>query len=96
MFASNPLISLFVVSVIFLSIVDTGAYSFNPVIRIIGYRAYVVRDQNDIQYLLIVRQNLSTSKIEIPVNEISANVLVARRNIDVRQLPYMRDPKEKR
>ena len=76
---SNLVVIFYVVVVIFMSIVDTGAYNFNPVLLLLGYRFYEVKDNEDMHHILILERNLTQSKKEISVNRISDNVWIERK-----------------
>ena len=78
-FDGNLVIIFYVVVIIFMSIVDTGAYNFNPVMILLGYKFYEVKDNEDMHHLLILRRNLTQSKKEIFVNRISDNVWIERK-----------------
>ena len=56
---------------------DIGAYNFNPVMRIFGYRVYEVKDTDNVHHLLITREVLRKPGIEtIQVRRISHDVYV--------------------
>lgn len=76
---SNLIVIFYVVVVIFMSIVDTGAYNFNPVLLLLGYKFYEVKDNEDMHHILILERNLTQSKKEISVNRISDNIWIERK-----------------
>ena len=58
LFNNSILVILYVLFIVFVSIVDVGAYNFNPVIRMMGYRFYEIKDSENIRHLLILKRNL--------------------------------------
>lgn len=73
---------IYVAIIITASMVDIGAYNFNHVIRIAGYRCYEVKDEFDITHLLIVRKRLTRTKRKVLVNKISDDVWIVRKGHD--------------
>ena len=67
---------IYVLLIVFIAIIDVGAYNFNPIIRFCGYRFYTVKDSEGIPHLLIIKKNLRKTGIEIPVNRISDDVWI--------------------
>ena len=64
--SSGWLTSSFVLAVIILAIALTGAFHFNPVMRLVfGYRFYSVRSSHGVSYLLISKRDLLRSGQEI-------------------------------
>ena len=53
---------LVVFALIIAIIIDIGAYNFNPVMRVFGYRAYEVKDTDDVHHLLITRKTLRVAR----------------------------------
>ena len=70
------LTSTFVLAIIVLAVAYTGAFHFNPVMRLFGYRFYAVKDQQGITKLLISKRNLLQSKKEVKTAMLSWNVLL--------------------
>ena len=82
---------VYVFVVVLLCIVDAGAYNFNPIVRLFGYRFYTVKDHNNVQSLLIIRDKLTAPNVNVDVNKISDDVLIVRRNTDVSQIFHSRN-----
>ena len=74
MFARGWFTNIYVVVIVTLAFVDVGAFQFNPMMRMIGYRFYIVKDQKGVSHLLISRQVLRSPGTEIPVVPISHDV----------------------
>ena len=74
LFARGWLTNIYVISIITLVFVDVGAFQFNPMMRLIGYRFYIVKNQDGISYLLISKQVLKETGIEVPVVPISHDI----------------------
>ena len=68
--------TLMVFAFIILIINDIGAYNFNPVMRMWGYRVYEIKDTDNVHHLLITRKVLRKPGIEIQVRRISHDVYV--------------------
>ena len=77
-FTGGLLTGIYVLVIVFIAIVDVGAYNFNPVIRICGYRFYTVKDKENVPHLLIIKKNLREAEIEIPVHRISDDVWICK------------------
>ena len=78
-FDGNLVVIFYVVIILFMSIVDTGAYNFNPLMLLLGYKFYAIKDNEDMHHLLILERNLTQSKKKISVNRISENVWIERK-----------------
>lgn len=74
MFARGWLTNIYVIFIITIAFVDVGAFQFNPMMRLIGYRFYIVKNKNGVSYLLISKKVLKTPGIEIPVVPISHDI----------------------
>ena len=74
LFARGWLTNIYVISIITLVFVDVGAFQFNPMMRLIGYRFYIVKNQDGISYLLISKRVLKETGIEVPVVPISHDI----------------------
>ena len=70
---------LYIVIFIVITIVvsDISAYQYNLVMRILGYRFYVIKDRDDIDCLLITRKRLRTPDIERDVIQLYEDVYIA-------------------
>ena len=82
MFARGWFTNTYIIVIVTLVFVDVGAFQFNPMMRLIGYRFYIVKNQKGVSYLLISKQVLRTPGIEIPVVPISHDVYLHTENID--------------
>ena len=74
LFARGWLTNIYVISVITLVFVDVGAFQFNPMMRLVGYRFYIMKNQEGISYLLISKEPLNETGIEVPVVRISHDI----------------------
>lgn len=68
--------TIIIFGVIIFTVIDIGAYNFNPVMRCLGYRFYEVKDTQDVHHLLITRTVLRKPGIEITTRRISHDVYV--------------------
>ncbi len=57
-FASQWLTSAYILTIIIIAIAHAGAFHFNPVMRIFGYRFYAVKNGHGVSTLLISKKNL--------------------------------------
>ena len=57
-FANQLLTSVYVLSIIIIAIAYAGAFHFNPVMRIFGYRFYAVKNRHGVSTLLISKTDL--------------------------------------
>lgn len=74
MFARGWLTNIYVIVIVSLVFVDVGAFQFNPMMRLIGYRFYIVKNKKGVSYLLISKKLLQTPGNEIAVVPISYDV----------------------
>ena len=65
-----------VMTLIIAVMVKMGAFNFNPVMSILGYNFYEVKDRDDMHHLLITRKLLVRHSIEVRTRRISQNVFV--------------------
>ena len=73
--SSGWLTTSFVLAVIVLALALTGAFHFNPVMRLVlRYRFYSVRSNNGVSYLLISRQDLLRPGQEIQTVSLTQDV----------------------
>ena len=61
-------------------IVQIGAYNFNPVLCLLKYRFYEIKDRRNMNYLLITKEPLPENGIDIQVWQISDDVFVQTEN----------------
>ncbi len=73
-FASEWLTTVFIFTVIILSIAHTEAFHFNPVMRLFGYRFYAIRNKHGISNLLISRKELRLPDKEVETVGLAQNV----------------------
>lgn len=74
---------------IIIIMVKMGSFNFNPIMSILGYNFYEVKDRDDVYHLLITRQRLVRHSIEIRTRRISQNVFVEVQDSNVGKLsPY--------
>lgn len=74
-FSSGWLTSGLVLAIIIIAIAQTGAFHFNPAMRLfLGYRFYSVRSSHGVSYLLISKRDLSRPGQEIQTVSLSQGV----------------------
>ena len=67
---------IFIFSLIIISMVDIGAYNFNPIMLAFKYRFYEIKDGRNVPHLLIARKPLLRPGNEVQTWQISHNILV--------------------
>ena len=60
-FANQWLTSVYILTIIILAIAHAGAFHFNPVMRLFGYRFYAVKNHHGASNLLISKKDLRRS-----------------------------------
>ncbi len=70
----NWLTSLFVLIIIMVSLVYADALHFNPVMRLLGYRFYSVKDKKGISNILISKKDLRQGREEVRTVRLSVNI----------------------
>ena len=73
-FANEWIMSVYILSIIILAIAHAGAFHFNPVMRLLGYRFYAVKDRHGVSNLLISKTDLRRSGKEVRVVGLDWNV----------------------
>ena len=82
LFAAGWLTITYIFGLVILVIIDVGAYNFNPVMRLWGYRFYVVKDSDDVHHLLITKTVLRKPRIEIQTRRITHDVYIHTEEAD--------------
>lgn len=82
-FASEWLTSIFILGIIILVIVRIGAFHFNPVMRLLGYRFYAVKNREGISNLLISKTDLRKSGQEVRTVRLASDVYLDIEGTDV-------------
>lgn len=65
-----------VLCIIFLSLLTTNTYHFNPVLGMLGYHFYEITTIDEIKYVLLTRKSLTNTKAVSEVVEISHYMLL--------------------
>lgn len=73
-FAGGWLISVYVLIIVTVAIVYTGAFHFNPVMRLLGYRFYAVKNSRGTSQLLISKKDLRNSETDIQAVRLALDV----------------------
>ncbi len=73
-FAAEWLTIAYVAIVIVVAIAHVGALHFNPVMYVLGYRFYAVRDDNGVSSLLISRTPLRRPQQEVKTVRLAWNI----------------------
>ena len=73
-FASEWLMSIYVLGIIVVAVAHADAFHFNPVMRCLGYRFYSAKNQHGISSLLISNRNLRRIGEELITVKLAWNV----------------------
>ena len=73
-FTSDWLTGAYILGIIFLVITHAGAFHFNPVMGLLGYHFYAVKDRDGIPNLLISRKALRRPGSDIHTVRLAYNV----------------------
>ena len=82
-FASELLTSIYIMGIIILVIVHAGAFHFNPMMRLLGYRFYAVKNQQGISNLLISKTDLRRPGEEVRTVRLTPDVYLHTEGKDV-------------
>lgn len=73
-FAGDWLTGAYVLGIIFLVVAHAGAFHFNPVMGLLGYHFYAVKDDGGASHLLITRHELLRSGSDVPTVQLARNI----------------------
>ena len=82
-FASEWFTSIYILGIIILVIAHAGAFHFNPVMRLLGYRFYAVKNREGISNLLISKTDLRRSGKEVQTVRLAPDVYLHMEGTDV-------------
>ena len=82
-FASQWLTSVYILSIIILAIAHAGAFHFNPVMRLLGYRFYAVKNRHGVLNLLISKRDLRRPGKELQTVQLAWDVYLHTGDTDV-------------
>ena len=73
-FAGSWLTGAYILGIIFLVIAHAGAFHFNPVMGLLGYHFYAVKNHDDVSLLLISRDELRRPGQEVQTVRLAHNI----------------------
>lgn len=73
-FTGGWLTSAYIFGIIFLVIAHAGAFHFNPVMGLLGYHFYAVRNRGGVAHLLISKVELRRSGAELETVKLAQNI----------------------
>lgn len=73
-FAADWLTGAYVLLIIFLVIAHAGAFHFNPVMGLLGYHFYAVKNEDGVSHLLISRAELRRPGQEVQTVRLAHNI----------------------
>ena len=68
------LTSAYILTIIILAIAHANAFHFNPVMRVVGYRFYAVKNSDGLSNLLISKNDLRRPRIDVQTVRLAWNV----------------------
>lgn len=74
MFTNEWMTGLYIFAIIFLVIVHAGAFHFNPVMGLLGYHFYSVKNTEGISYLLISKREIRRTGVSIQTVQLAPNI----------------------
>lgn len=78
-FAGDWLTGTYVLLIIFLVIAHAGAFHFNPVMGLLGYHFYAVKNEEGASLLLISKDELHKANMEVQTVRIAHNIYLNTR-----------------
>lgn len=81
-FAGDWLTGSYVLLIIFLVIAHAGAFHFNPVMGLLGYHFYTVKNTDGVSHLLISKAELRRSGQEVETVRLAHNIYLHTRGKD--------------
>lgn len=73
-FSGDWLTGAYVLLIIFLVIAHAGAFHFNPVMGLLGYHFYAVKNEDGVSHLLISRQELRRPGQDVQAVRLARNI----------------------
>lgn len=73
-FGGEWLTSAYVLLIIFLVITHAGAFHFNPVMGLLGYHFYAIKDNEGVSQLLISKAELHRPNVEVETVRLATNI----------------------
>ncbi|MEO5812757.1 MAG: hypothetical protein ABIU96_13895 [Rhodanobacter sp.] len=81
-FAGDWLTGTYVLGIIFLVVAHAGAFHFNPVMGLLGYHFYSVKNADGVSYLLISRKELRRPGTSVAVVEVALGIYLQTGDAD--------------
>ena len=82
-FASMWITGIVTLVIIILFIAHVGAFHYNPVMRIFGYRFYAIKNAHGVTNLLISKKDIPRPDRKLPTVKLARNVYLYTEDIDV-------------
>ena len=82
-FANKWITGIVSLAIIILFIAHVGAFHYNPVMRILGYRFYAIKNAHGVSNLLISNKDISRPDIRLQTVKLARNVRLYKEDIDV-------------
>jgi hypothetical protein len=82
-FAGDWITGAYVFIIIFWVIAHAGAFHFNPVMGLLGYHFYAVKNTRGVSYLLISKKQLSRTAMPIKAVRLAQDIYLYTGDVDV-------------
>lgn len=73
-FTGEWITGAYIIAIIFWVIAHAGAFHFNPVMGLLGYHFYVVKDGHNVSYLLMSRKQLNRTAVDIKAVKLAQDI----------------------
>ncbi len=73
-FTGEWITGAYIIVIIFWVIAHAGAFHFNPVMGLLGYHFYAVKDGHDVSYLLISKKHLNRTAVDIEAVKLANDI----------------------
>jgi hypothetical protein len=70
-FTGDVLTSIVVFAIIFIAVVNSNAYHFNPLLGLFGYHFFEITTEEDMSFILISRRNIRKAKLTLRTIEVT-------------------------
>lgn len=73
-FTGEWITGAYIIAIIFWVIAHAGAFHFNPVMGLLGYHFYAVKDAHNVSYLLMSKKQLNRTAVDIKAVKLAQDI----------------------
>ena len=81
-FTGEPLTGVYILGIIFLVFAHAGAFHFNPVMGLLGYHFYAIKNRDGVSHLLISKGELRRTGRDIKTVSLAHGIYLHRSEVD--------------